>query len=143
MASRKIENLLPENTMETCSCFRYLLIVGRAPVTIRFLSLSVGLQKLYVTNRCRYRLMHTGFPTRLSETETQSSTSSFGPRGNTFRLDCGFTPLSLSHASPTRKTSSPVPDSVKNLMTACRKNLPHGLDIANLFPPDLRLRAWI
>ena len=40
-------------------------------------------------------------------------------------------------ASPTKKISAPVPDSIRNLMTACRKNLPHGLDIANPFPPDL------
>ena len=25
----------------------------------------------------------------------------------------------------------------RNLMTACQKNLQHGLDIANPFPPDL------
>ena len=53
----------------------------------------------------------------------------------------GYTPSSstafTAHASPTKKILAPVPDSIRNLMTACRKNLPHGLDIANLFPPDL------
>ena len=39
---------------------------------------------------------------------------------------------------------APVADSIRNLMTAGRKNLLHKLDIANPFPPDLvRLRAWI
>ena len=46
LASRKLEDLLPGNTMETCSCFRYLPIVGRTPVAIRSLSSSVGLQKM-------------------------------------------------------------------------------------------------
>ena len=33
---------------------------------------------------------------------------------------------------------------IRNLMTACRKNLSHRLDIANPFPLDLvRLCAWI
>ena len=46
---RKLENSLPGNTMETCSCSQYLLIVGRTPVTIRFSSLSVGLQRWYTS----------------------------------------------------------------------------------------------
>ena len=51
-------------------------------------------------------------------------------------------PLSSStaittYASPA-KISALVLDSIRSLMTACRKNLPHGLDIANPFPPDLR-----
>ena len=72
----------------------------------------------------------------MSATETQSAPPRSGPRGTTFRLGCGYTPSSSSHASSMRKTSSSIPDSIKNLMTVCRKNLPHGLDIANPFPPD-------
>ena len=43
-----------------------------------------------------------------------------------------------AHMSLTKKISALVPDSIRNLMTACRKDLPRGLDIANPFPPDLR-----
>ena len=37
-----------------------------------------------------------------------------------------------------KKISAFAPDSIRNLMTACRKNLLYGLDIANPFPPDLQ-----
>ena len=57
-------------------------------------SSSTGFGRYYATNRCRYRLMHPGFLTRLSTTETQSLSSSFGPRGTTFRLGYVYTPLS-------------------------------------------------
>ena len=36
-----------------------------------------------------------------------------------------------------KKILALVPDSIRNLMTAYRKNLLYGLDIANPFPPDL------
>ena len=36
-----------------------------------------------------------------------------------------------------RKTLSFVPNSSKNLMTVYKKNLPHRLNLANPFPPDL------
>ena len=83
-----------------------------------------------------------------SATKTHSSPPSSGTRGTTFRLGCGYTPSSstavAAHTSPTKKISALVPDSIRNLMTACRKNFPHGLDIANLSPPDLvRFQAWI
>ena len=39
----KLENLLLGNTIETCSCFQYLLIVKNASVIIQFSSLSIGL----------------------------------------------------------------------------------------------------
>ena len=42
-----------------------------------------------------------------------------------------------ANTSPTKKISALVSDSIKNLMTTYRKNLLHGLDIANPFPPDL------
>ena len=50
-------------------------------------------------------------------------------------------PLSSSttvttYASPA-KISALVLDSIRNLITACKKNFLHGLDIANPFPPDL------
>ena len=34
LVSKKLENLLPGNTMRTCSCFQYLLIIGRILVAI-------------------------------------------------------------------------------------------------------------
>ena len=92
LPSRWLENSLPRNTMETWSYFRYLLIVGRAPVTIRFLSSLVGLQKWYITNLCKYQLMHPSFPTWLSATETQSLPPSSSARGTTFKLDCDYHP---------------------------------------------------
>ena len=67
-------------------------------------------------------------------TETQSSPPSSGARGITFKLGYGYTPL-ISTAITIyvflMRTSN------RNLMTACHKNLPHGLNIANPFPPDL------
>ena len=49
-----------------------------------------------------------------------------------------------TNASPTKKILALVSDLIRNLMTAYRKNLLYGLDIANPFPPDLlKLRAWI
>ena len=42
-----------------------------------------------------------------------------------------------TNASPTKKILALIPDSIRNLMTAYRKNLLYGLDIANPFPPDL------
>ena len=53
-------------------------------------SSSTGLRRWYIPSRCRYRLMHPVFPTRLSVTETQSPPPSFGPPGTTFELDCGY-----------------------------------------------------
>ena len=43
----------------------------------------------------------------------------------------------IANASFTSKILALVPNSIRNLMTACRKNFLHRLDIANLFPPDL------
>ena len=75
-----------------------------------------------------------------SATKTHSSPSS-GARDTTFRFGYGYTPLRstavAAHTSLTKKISALAPDSIRNLMTACRKNLPHWLDIANPFPPDL------
>ena len=42
-----------------------------------------------------------------------------------------------TNASPTKKILALVPDSIRNLMTAYKKNLLYRLDIANPFPPDL------
>ena len=42
---RRLKNSLPGNTIKTCSYSQYLLIIGKAPVTIRFSSSLVGLQK--------------------------------------------------------------------------------------------------
>ena len=117
----------------------FVLLPRRQATTIQSLSLT-GFGRCYAISWCRYWLMHPGSPTRLSEIEAQSSPSS-GARDTTFRLGYGYTPLSLTaviiHASFMRTSN-------KNLMTAYHKNLPHGLDIANLFPPDfVRLRAWI
>ena len=67
-----------------------------------------------------------------SATETQSSLPSSGPPGTTSKFNCGYRQRVSS-----KKILAPVQDSTRNLMTACRKNLPHGLDIANPFPPDL------
>ena len=49
-------------------------------------------------------------------------------------LAAGYTPLSLT--AVTAHTSS-MRTSNRDLMTACRKNLLHGLDIANPFSPNL------
>ena len=57
LALRKFKDLLPENTIETCSCSQYLPVVGRTPVTIRFSSLFVGLQRWYIL-RQRRLLIH-------------------------------------------------------------------------------------
>ena len=47
-----------------------------------------------------------------------------------------------AYASSTKKTSFSIPDSSRNLMTACRKNLPHGLS-KSLSAGPLELCAWI
>ena len=117
------------------------MLLPRHQATMIQSSSSTGFGRCYATSRCRYRLMHPGFPTRLSATKTHSSSPSSGARGTTFRLGCGYTPSSFTavaaYTAHTKKISALVPDSMRNLMTACRKNLLHGLDIANPFPPDL------
>ena len=119
-----------------CLC----LPIERIRSTIQSSSLT-GFERCYTISRYRIRLMYPGFSTRLWATETQSLPSNFGPRGTIFRRGYSYTPLSstvvTAHVSPTKNTSAPVPDSIRNLMTTCRKNLLHGLDIANPFPPDL------
>ena len=64
----------------------------------------------------------------------QSSPPSSIARGTTFKLGYGYTPLSSTvvtvHTSLMRTSN-------RNLMTACYKNLPHGLNVANRFPSDL------
>ena len=115
LVSRKLENLLPGNTMKTCSSSRYLLIVGRAPVTIRSSSSSTSFRRCYATSRCRYRLMHPGFPTRSSATETQSSPPSSG-----FLIPLPNSTAVTTYASSMRTL-------IKNLMTAWRKNLQRWL----------------
>ena len=73
--------------------------------------------------------------------ETRSLPPSFGSPGTTFKLSCIYTPSSSTaiafYTSPTKKISALVLDTIRILITVCRKNLPHGLDIANSFPPDL------
>ena len=48
LPSRRLENSLPGNTMETCSFSRYLLIVAKARAMIRSLPLLTGLQRWYM-----------------------------------------------------------------------------------------------
>ena len=98
----------------------FVLLSGVKQTTILSLS-STGLRRCYATSRCRYRLMHPGFPTRLSATETQSSPPSSGSPGTTFAV--------TTRASSTRTSN-------KNLMTAAEKTFSTGLT-ANPFPPDL------
>ena len=66
------------------------------------------------------------------------------PRLDRPRLRVLVPPILLSsltgvttNASSTKKILALVPDSMRNLMTVYKKNLLYGLDIANLFPPDL------
>ena len=84
--------------------------------------------------------MHSGFPTWLSVTETQSSPLSFGPRGTTFRLGYGYTPLN-STAVTTYMSSTWT--SNKNLMTAYKKNIQYWFDNKFLSTGPVRLRTWI
>ena len=88
-------------------------------------SLTTGFERCYATSRCRYRLMHPGSPIRLATTKTYSLPPSSGSSGTTFEFNCGYRPHVFYETSN------------RNLMTTCKKNLPHGLDIANRFPPDL------
>ena len=69
LPSKRLENLLPGTTIKTCSYSQYLLIVRRAPIMIQFLSSLVDLQIWYITNLCRYQLMHSDFLSRLSTTK--------------------------------------------------------------------------
>ena len=78
--------------------------------------------------------MHPGFPTRLSAIETQSSPSSFGPCGTTFRLGYSYTPLSstaITTYASSRKYQLGSHDCIQKepLALAC--------NIANPFPLDL------
>ena len=104
--------------------------------TTSWSSLLSGLRRCYALSRCRYQLIHPGSPTWLSAIKTHSSTPSSGTRGTTFKLGYDYTPSILLHASPTRKISSSIPDPSRNQVTTSRKNLPHGLNMANLFPLD-------
>ena len=74
--------------------------------------------------------------------KTRSLPPSSGSPIATFRLGCNYTPSSstavAAHTSLTKKILALVLDSIRSPMTASRKNLPHELDIANLFPPDFR-----
>ena len=60
---------------------------------------------------------------------------------NPFELNCGYRPrVSYEEDIDPRsrsKAADELADELKNLMTACRENLRHGLDMANPFPPDL------
>ena len=67
-------------------------------------------------------------------------------------LAAGYIPLSSTavpaHTSLIKKILALVPDLIRNLMTACKKNISHEFDIANLFPPDLwgyvhRFSYWL
>ena len=73
----------------------YTSRLSRQPKVPAFLVLLPRSQAT-ATSQYRYQLMHLGFSTRLSATETQSLPSSFGPRGTTFRLGYSYTPLSLT-----------------------------------------------
>ena len=57
-----------------------------------------------------------------------------------FELKCGYHPRvsykSIDPGSRSKATDERA-DDLRNLMTACRKNLQQGFDIANPFPPDL------
>ena len=96
-----------------------VLLPRRQATTIQSSS-STGFGRCYATSRCRYRLMHPSFPTRLIE--TQSSPSSPGPPGTNLELG-DYTPLSstavAAHTSPMKKILALVLDSIRNLMTAC------------------------
>ena len=50
--------------------FRDGISARRALATIQSLSSSTGLSTCYATSRCRYQLMHLGFPTRSTETQS-------------------------------------------------------------------------
>lgn len=56
-----------------------------------------------------------------------------------FELNCGYW-LLVSYEKDLNprsrsKAADKLAENVKNLMTACKENLKHGLDIANLFLP--------
>ena len=57
-----------------------------------------------------------------------------------FGLKCGYHPrFSYKGIDPgsRSKATDEWADDLRNLMTACRKNIQHGFDAANPFPPDL------
>ena len=62
------------------------------PVTIRSSSSSTSFRRCYATSWCRYRLMHPGFPIRLSATKTQSPPPSSGSFGTTSDFNCSCHP---------------------------------------------------
>ena len=78
-------------------------------------------------------MTHPGFSTQCQRLRLSLDLQVLVP-GTTFRLGYGYTPLSSTavtvHASLMRTSN-------RNLMTACHKNFPHGLDVTNLFPPNL------
>ena len=51
--------------------------VGEAPTTIRSSSSSTGLRSCYATSRCRYRLIHPGFPDSIVSDLNSVFTSKF------------------------------------------------------------------
>ena len=85
-----------------------------------------------MASQCRYQLRYPDFPIQLSANKTQSLLPCPGSPGTTFEFNCG-----TANASLIKKTLALVPDSIRNLITAYKKKLPHELDIANPFPPDL------
>ena len=60
----------------------------KTQVTIQSLSSLTDLSICYATSRCRYRLMHLGFSTQ--STETQSWLPSPSLPGTTFELNCSY-----------------------------------------------------
>ena len=126
--------------MQTCCCFRYLFIGGRAPVTIQSLLLLTCLYrsrlgwdylcllvKKYSTIWHRQQLIHPGW-------QRSYRLHRLIPRF--FRLNRQRLRLSLD----LQVLVLPVPLPSSTAVTAHaspKKNLLHGLDIANPFPPDL------
>ena len=100
-------------------------------------SLLTGLRRYYAMSQCRYQLMHLGLRRSLSlSTRGQQPRLSLHFQVPVFPLPLPSSTAVTTNAFPMKKISAPIQDSIRNLMTAYRKNFPHGRDIANPFPPD-------
>ena len=83
-------------------------------------------------------------PTKMVHYEPVQITIDAPAAGYTpFELNCGHRPP-VSHEEDLNprsrfKAADELANNFRNLMTACRKNLEHGLDIANPFPPTFRI----
>ena len=142
LVSIQLKNLLLKNTIKTCSCYQYLLIIRNTPMHL-LMDFVTELLIFIDWKSTSYHLMLAIIDQLMKIVYYELVQITI----NTPALAANYILLSSLHMSPTKKISAPISDSIRNLMTACRNNFLHKLNIASLFLPDLwgyvyRLSYW-